>query len=50
MSTQIKSCDCNRGPAAEFQDVKYGKGKRVHNEAKKSGGWRCTCCGTLKIK
>lgn len=41
----IKKCDCKHA----FQDKKYGKGMRVHNEyTSKSGGYRCTVCGKEK--
>lgn len=45
--TTIRACDCEQ----EFQDKKYGKGKRIHNEAKGKTGtkaWRCTGCGVRK--
>lgn len=35
---KIISCTCSH----EFQDKKYGKGKRVFNETTK--GYRCTVC------
>lgn len=44
----IKSCSCKH----DFQDAKYGKGMRVHNESQ--GGklsetkWSCTVCGNVK--
>lgn len=38
----ILTCSCKN----EFQDKKYGKGKRVFNETNKDGkGYRCTICG-----
>ena len=41
----IKKCDCE----SKFQDEKYGKDMRVHNErAGKDGGSRCTVCGKEK--
>ena len=41
----IKKCDCE----SKFQDEKYGKGMRIHNErAGKNGGYRCTVCGKEK--
>lgn len=47
-STQIVSCKCKN----EFQDKKYGQGKRVHNLAKgkddKIRAKRCTVCGDKK--
>jgi len=33
-----------------YQDQKYGVGKRVHNDAPKADGWRCTVCGNTKGK
>ena len=49
MKTEIKTCTCN----SEYQDKKYGKGKRVHNETTKGKGvsgviYRCTVCGSEK--
>lgn len=41
--TKVKDCACEH----EYQDAKYGRGKRVHNPCKsKSGGkgLRCTVC------
>ncbi len=35
-------CGCEN----EYQDKKYGKHIRVHNEFNK--GWRCTVCGKEK--
>jgi len=48
-----KQCNCTSDKAgttqgAKFQDKKYGKGKRVHNERKKKGESRCTVCGVVK--
>jgi hypothetical protein len=42
----IKPCTCKH----PFQDKRHGKGKRVHNEAGKQGGSRCTVCGATKFK
>ena len=39
----IIKCACE----SEFQDSKYGKGNRVHNETMK-GAYRCTICGQTK--
>ncbi len=39
----IKKCTCSN----EYQDKRYGKGKRVHNQAvdiNKTIKWRCTVC------
>lgn len=48
--TQIKACTCQH----HFQDIQYGKGKRVYNSCHESGkgvfsikGWRCTVCGNV---
>ncbi len=35
----IKSCKCKH----DYQDKKYGKGKRVANKTTK-GSYRCTVC------
>ncbi len=40
--TAVKPCDCKH----EYQDAKYGKGKRLHNATK--DGWRCCVCGKTK--
>jgi len=40
----IKTCDCRH----EYQDEKYGKGKRVFNKgigSKDQPIYRCTVCG-----
>ncbi len=37
--TVIRHCDC----VSEFQDKRYGAGKRVHNQGNKE--CRCTVCG-----
>lgn len=42
--TKIIHCDC----ASEYQDKRYGSGKRVGNTTEKSGDARCTVCGKLK--
>ena len=44
--TRIMKCDCEH----EFQDKRYGKGKRVHNEMVPKNGktYRCTVCGKEK--
>ena len=37
----IKQCSCEN----EYQDKRYGKNQRVHNQyLKEGGGWRCTVC------
>lgn len=48
--TKILNCFCE----SEFQDVAYGKGRRVHNFAPKGSGtknpaWRCTVCKATKV-
>jgi hypothetical protein len=44
MPTKIKKCDCKD----EFQDKRYGKGRRVMNHAPMKGNmpsrFRCTVC------
>ena len=45
--TKRTACACKHN----YQDLKYGKGKRVHNKTEKGTGkvvWRCTVCGTEK--
>lgn len=42
LAASVKQCDC----AHDYQDAKYGKGKRVHNPSAK--GYKCTVCGKLK--
>lgn len=40
----IKKCICKH----EFQDKRYGKGKRVHTELRKEPKeYRCTVCGKV---
>lgn len=45
---KIMECVC----ANEFQDERYGKSLRVHNEKgvpnKDNAGWCCTVCGRFK--
>ncbi len=41
---RIKKCYCK----SEYQDKKYGKGRRVFNDTKvlpEGDIWRCTVCG-----
>lgn len=45
-SVKILHCDCDTGNGAKFQDIRYGKGKRVHNPNK--NGYKCTVCGKNK--
>lgn len=46
--TKVLPCTC----ANEFQDTEYGKGQRVHNEAKSNNAlvkaWRCSVCSNKK--
>lgn len=44
MNAVIFPCTCSH----EFQDSRYGKGKRVHNPAKKGAVIRCTVCNSEK--
>lgn len=41
-NTKVVSCSCSH----EYQDSKYGKGKRLANAAggKGGSGYRCTVC------
>lgn len=39
----IKFCSCTH----KYQDEKYGKQNRVHNQCK-DGSWNCTVCGNKK--
>lgn len=43
--TKIISCDCKH----EYQDKRYGAGKRVAN-IKDNGDYRCTVCDKVKGK
>ncbi|MFH1625552.1 MAG: hypothetical protein ABID54_10430 [Pseudomonadota bacterium] len=45
-NTRVLSCDCSN----EYQDRKYGKYKRLHNQCKlgNSIGWRCTICKKVR--
>ena len=47
-SCKILPCTCNLGQGAEFQDRKYGIGKRVHNPTNK--GYKCTICSSVKSR
>jgi len=47
--TEVKDCNCKH----EYQDEKYGKGKRVFNRMLRKKGegayfWRCTVCSKEK--
>lgn len=50
-SPVIKICNC--GKSHDFQDQKYGKGKRLANptmvaaDTKGPSNYRCTVCGEL---
>lgn len=56
MNTSIKACNCvqpvKTSGGADYQDLLYGKGKRVHNVVNKKTGdnveLRCTICGSKK--
>lgn len=43
MASEIKKCSCEH----EYQDQRYGKGKRLHNKNSKDF-WVCTVCGNVK--
>jgi hypothetical protein len=47
---KVLFCSCEH----DYQDKKYGKGKRVHNwgtsKNNKLGGWVCTVCNAVKSK
>ena len=45
--SKIMKCTCEH----KYQDKKYGKGNRVHNEITRTTNlmnWRCTVCGKEK--
>lgn len=44
LATKIIHCSCSNA----YQDAEYGIGKRVHNEAPKANGYRCTVCSNVK--
>jgi hypothetical protein len=48
--TKVLGCNCKH----EFQDQRYGKGMRLHNQKNsKTAGvneWRCTVCKSEKSK
>jgi len=50
MEMKILYCTCKH----EYQDIAYGKNRRIHNYTPKAnnglGGWRCTVCGEVKKK
>ena len=44
ITTKVLPCSC----ANEYQDRKYGKGRRLHNKGKREGEsayFKCTVCG-----
>ena len=44
--TRIMPCTCK----SEYQDKRYGKGKRVFNSMVKEGSYRCTVCSKEKVR
>ena len=48
LGTRVMACTCRH----DFQDGKYGPGKRLHNFARKKvqggPGWVCTVCHSAK--
>lgn len=42
--SKVMECVCQ----SEFQDRRYGKGKRLHNPMK-DNKWKCTCCGRKTV-
>ena len=54
-NTAILKCG-NAGCRSEYQDERYGKGMRVHNEGRKDskasslGLYSCTVCGSRRNK
>ena len=44
-SPKALPCVC----AHEYQDKRYGKGRRLHNPAKNKT-WRCTVCGRVSAE
>ena len=45
-TTTIVNCTC----ASQFQDARYGVGRRVANVAKDGDGSRCTVCGAEHLR
>lgn len=43
MEIKILPCTCK----SEFQDITYGKNKRIWNPTGDDKGWRCTVCGAV---
>lgn len=47
--SRVMRCDCKH----DYQDEKYGVGKRVHSRRvkdRKPLGWRCSVCGANKTE
>ena len=40
----IKKCTCDH----KYQDERYGKGERVHNELEGAKEYRCTVCEKVR--
>jgi len=43
--TKIITCSCHH----DYQDEKYGKGRRLYNPCKDGKAHRCTVCGTERL-
>lgn len=44
-TTKIIACNCKN----DFQDERYGQGKRLHNACgKEHKDYKCTVCGSVK--
>ena len=43
-NTKIVRCSCRH----EYQDEKYGQGKRVANFSEREKKFRCTVCGQMR--
>ena len=46
--TKVMHCGCR----SEFQDIRYGKGKRVHNGdgmGRAGASWRCSVCNAVRF-
>lgn len=41
--TAVVRCNCH----SDYQDSKYGKKNRVHNQCGKGDNFRCTVCGSM---
>lgn len=49
-ATIISKCNNKSKCVSEYQDKKYGKGKRVHNKKDgKEKEYTCTVCGSVKF-